>query len=611
MADDPWAQFVPQSAPVASPAGGPAPAADPWAQFVPKTAAPTDPAAATRAAYNAQPWYKQIPQALDDTVRNVVNGATFGYADKLAAAGNSALGLSDPATALATERAASQAAMDRAGGAGTADSILGMLAPAGAIGKGVAAIGDAAKTLPLVGRVLGAAIPQAAATGATVGGLDAAGHDQPVAPGAIIGAGAGAAGQVAANAGTGLVSKIAGLFSPAVAVPTGDALKTAAQNAYAASGNAGIVVNAPAAQNLVDTIQKTMADFGYSPYTQPGGQAVLAELGRFPTPTPAPGSALAPAGATVPLGPMPTGATLQGLDTLRQVAGRMRENGPSSAALGAKIVANIDAFTNSLQPSDILAGDAPGGVAALNNARDLWKMSAKSAAVDDAKCAAELSAASSGSGGGINNATRQQAKALLNRNRPWTPDERAALTDISMGSTTANALRLLGKLSPTNNGLMSALNLGGVATSALAGGPVGAAGALAVPAVGYAAKSAADAITTGKMTALGDLVRSGGDASALTAAPNAVQSAADAANGPLSSVFLNSGINASLGRAPPELARRHAREGSDDSAARAASRGRRVSVRAVISADCASRSRCGGPVRLVRTRRAPLFASRP
>jgi hypothetical protein len=197
-------------------------------------------------------------------------------------------------------------------------------------------------------------------------------------------------------------------------------------------------------------------------------------------------------------------------------------------------------------------GDAPGGVAALNNARDLWKLSAKSAAVDDATEAAKVNAGSTGSGGGIDNATRQQAKMLLNGNQPWTADERAALNDISKGSTTANALRLLGRLSPTSNGLMSALDLGGVATGALAGGPVGASGALAIPAIGYGAKSAADAITTGKMTALGALVRSGGDASALTAAPNAVQSAADAANAPLSSIFLSSGVNASLNRAAPD-----------------------------------------------------------
>jgi hypothetical protein len=112
----------------------------------PPVAPPPSPGDATRAAYDALPWYQKIPQAADDTARLVANGATLGFADKLAAAVPAAFGSGDYASNLAAERAASQAAADRAGWAGTADSLLGMAAPAGAIGKGVAAVGDAASS---------------------------------------------------------------------------------------------------------------------------------------------------------------------------------------------------------------------------------------------------------------------------------------------------------------------------------------------------------------------------------------------------------------------------------------------------------------------------------
>jgi hypothetical protein len=68
-------------------------------------------------------------------VRNFVNGATLGFGDKVAAAGNAAIGAApDYASALAAERAQSAQAMAPSpGGVGTAVQILGMAAPAGAI----------------------------------------------------------------------------------------------------------------------------------------------------------------------------------------------------------------------------------------------------------------------------------------------------------------------------------------------------------------------------------------------------------------------------------------------------------------------------------------------
>jgi hypothetical protein len=91
------------------------------------------------------PWYQQAGQAADDIVRSVANGATFGFADKLAGYMNG--------TGTDAERAKSQEALDRAGGAGTVAELTGAVAtPIGLARNGVALAGrfgtDAMQGLP-------------------------------------------------------------------------------------------------------------------------------------------------------------------------------------------------------------------------------------------------------------------------------------------------------------------------------------------------------------------------------------------------------------------------------------------------------------------------------
>ena len=115
-----------------------------------------------------------------------------------------------------------------------------------------------------------------------------------------------------------------------------------------------------------------------------------------------------------------------------------------------------------------------------------------------------------------------------------------------------NALRLVGRLSPTGNSVSLLTGLGtGDAGFAAAGLPGLALGALP-SAVGYLAKGASDRMTTGAMDRLGDLARVGGNASALQAPLNAVQSAARSAAALVSAAITNAGILASLGRTEPD-----------------------------------------------------------
>jgi hypothetical protein len=146
------------------------------------------------------PGVPTVEGTANDIARNVANGASLGFADKLAAGGDAMLGSGDYATNLAAQRAQSQAAMARQGVAGNAEQIAGMLAPAGAIGKAAAGLGALADGVPLVGRVLGNPFVQAAATGAGVGAGDAAGHDTDLLRGALTGAASGVVGKGLADA---------------------------------------------------------------------------------------------------------------------------------------------------------------------------------------------------------------------------------------------------------------------------------------------------------------------------------------------------------------------------------------------------------------------------
>lgn len=418
-------------------------------------------------------------QAADDVVRLMANGATGGYADKIAAYMNGGQ--------VDQERALTDAAQDRAGIAGHAASLIGSLGPSGAISKG---LGVAGVTAPYV---------NALGTGAIMGAGDAMGHDTDPLTGAAIGAGAGVAGQAVANALTGTVGKIAGAFNKKPSVPTSDDLSLAVSDAYARADAAGGIVNASATQRLADALRGRAADFGYDPAMQPMTGAFLRRMEDYE------GQNL----------------TMKGLDTLRKIAGRTYEGGPSDKALGGQMKSEIDRFASGLGHGDVMpgAGDAQGAAQAFSDARSVAARSFKDQDLQAALESAKLRAASTGSGGNSDNATRQNVRRLLESNTAWTPDERAALETIAKGTPLSNSLRLAGKASPEGNGLSMMLHLGAVLPSGGMSLPVAAAGA--------ASKRIADAMTERAAQRAGDIIRSGGNASALQPAPNAVQQLAE------------------------------------------------------------------------------------
>lgn len=126
---------------------------------------------------------------------------------------------------------------------------------------------------------------------------------------------------------------------------------------------------------------------------------------------------------------------------------------------------------------------------------------------------ADLNANSAGSGGNIDNASRQALKQLA---RPINNDvipvakklgfndaEIAKLNEAIKGTRGGNAARLVGKLAPT--GVVSGGLSGGAGFALSGGNPIGAA---ALPAVGYLAKAIGDLSTKRAVSALDILVRS-------------------------------------------------------------------------------------------------------
>jgi hypothetical protein len=169
---------------------------------------------------------------------------------------------------------------------------------------------------------------------------------------------------------------------------------------------------------------------------------------------------------------------------------------------GKIIKEGIDDFVNSAGPTDVVGGRADDAANAINTARDMNTRFKKSEEVFEALEMAANRAGASGSGGNIDNATRQQMRRVLETTKNLSDQEKEILTAIVRGEKLSNVLRMVGKFSPTSGGLPAWLNL--FATSVT--GPLG----LATAVVGAGAKTAADRMTQGRTQDLLRVMQAGG-----------------------------------------------------------------------------------------------------
>lgn len=285
----------------------------------------------------------------------------------------------------------------------------------------------------------------------------------------------GLGGSAAANIGT---KAFQNAFRMSAERPSLESLRTAKNVAYGAVDDAGEKFASAELQDMVSKVRTALDDVNYLPEADVATTGLLQKLEKVSA----------------------RDVTLGQLDKMRQAAwtryGTTKEPGLLD------IIEGIDDLVASrASTSEIL--DA----ARLANGR--YK---KAELLDLAFQKAADQTAATGSGGNILNKYRQAVTSIINnpKQAKWfTTGEIDVMREFVRGTPSQNAMRLIGKLSPSGNGLMTALNLGAAGTF---GAP-----ALAFSAGASAAKAVADGAT--ERAAQGLIGRVAGQAS--QAAPSA------------------------------------------------------------------------------------------
>jgi hypothetical protein len=253
--------------------------------------------------------------------------------------------------------------------------------------------------------------------------------------GAVAGAVIGATAPAIVNFGT---KAWRAAFARSAKAPTIESLRMAKNAAYAAVDQAGEKFAGAETKALADNVKTALQGTNYVPGVDRQTDAVIQLLDGK-------------AGQELTLGQ---------LDKLRKnffdrVATAKNETGIYEA-----IDAIDELIISRTSTSELL--DA----ARLSNAR--YK---KAELLDRAFQKAKDQTASTGSGGNILNKYRQTVTSIINdpkRARWFAESEIAAMRAFVEGTPSQNVLRLIGKLAPGGNGLMTALNLGAVSANPMA-----------------------------------------------------------------------------------------------------------------------------------------------
>lgn len=184
-----------------------------------------------------------------------------------------------------------------------------------------------------------------------------------------------------------------------------------------------------------------------------------------------------------------------------------------------KVKRGLDDYLDSLEhrPQDVLSGDPATAVPILKQARSLAQREFKAAEIQKIIDLSKNQAAGNNSALGTGQAMRQQFKNLNAQlikepgmAKSFSPAERAAIDKVVNGGPIENALRLFGKLAPTNAISMGVGPTLGATVGAGIGGPLGAGiGAVGVPAIGAAARGGASLLTQRNAKLAEELMRAG------------------------------------------------------------------------------------------------------
>lgn len=442
-----------------------------------------------RAQYDALPAWQKPIVAGSDILQTFANGATFGFGDKAVAAARAPFTDKTYDQELAAARTQTQAARNRSGGAGTTAEIAGAVAvPLQAASRGATLAGRFGTAGMTGAKGLAARTALMGAEGAGYGALTAAGNDQDIGTGTAIGAAGGALGNLAGEAISAGVSKVAGAFNPKVSQPTVAEIKAAGSAAFNRADKAGVIFNKQAVNQLQRNIVDDLTGLAFHPQNEPGAVAALNTLRRIGQ----------------------GNVTMKGLHAVRKMAqnGYIPGNNSNNAAIG-KIVERIDELINAADPASVLmsTGNPKAAAAAFNEGKKHWHRAMKLETVEKAITRGEQNAAAQVSGD-VGRTTMGQLKKILQseaKTRGFTPAEMKALGNAAGYSTGQRVAHAVGGLMPRGRLLSSihaALALGTGGTSI----PLQATGA----AVGYGAQKTAEAIARKSVAELTSLIANGG-----------------------------------------------------------------------------------------------------
>lgn len=357
-----------------------------------------------------------------------------------------------------------------------------------------------------LGSTLGGRMAQGSMMGAGLGATTAAGEGDNIpvsmATGALAGAGGAYVGDKLAKGG----SKLIGAFRGKPAVMSKVELEAAKKAAYARRDAVSkrVLYDGKKLRGLEKSIQNYLARRGYAPENQPGVAGVLNILKRTSKQKSATGEALV---------------------AMREAAsGGWKPGNKKNNAMVREIIDQIDGFA--AKPANAFGGPADQFAKHWDEGREYAHRLFKLQDVGDLAEMAGRRAGSTGSGGNVENATRQNLRKIMDNvrlRRGFKPDELDAIEELVMGTPTQNLMRRIGKLSPEGNGLMLAL-LGGTGASAASVGAPQITGAMAAMAgAGFGAKRISEAMLNRQTATVERIIRAGGEKAKAFLPENQVQ----------------------------------------------------------------------------------------
>ncbi len=196
--------------------------------------------------------------------------------------------------------------------------------------------------------------------------------------------------------------------------------------------------------------------------------------------------------------------TMADFDNTRKILNEIAGKDGAQRAAANKAIDWIDTYTQHLPKSHVIAGDAKAASMELFKARGDAAALFRSKRVTDAIERAVNNAASTHSGGNLQNEIQKQLRNILNdkkQTRGMSQAEIAAIRDAAHGSMGSNLARRVGKLLGGGGGLGQ---LGATSAGAALAGPVGMFG---LPALGMAANRLGSSMTMNKANKAAELMR--------------------------------------------------------------------------------------------------------